>query len=82
LHENLPTADKLPWTISYVVRKRTQIDSFSELPKDKRPPDTMIWWGTTEEIDRWFERVFPKPQDKRTAPQDEFVLYVDESEIG
>lgn len=27
-----------PYTISYIMRKRMQIDSFEELPKDKRPP--------------------------------------------
>ena len=29
-----------------------QIDSFMELPKEKRPPDDIIWYGSQEDIDR------------------------------
>ena len=49
-----------PWTISYVIRKNQQLDSFSEVPKDKRPPDTLIWWGSTEEMEDWFDTVFDR----------------------
>jgi hypothetical protein len=31
-----------------------------ELPKEKRPPDEMIWDGTTEEMEDWLERVIKK----------------------
>jgi|GEM_PF-1951703 len=48
----------LPYTISYVVRKQMQIVSFNELPKEKRPPDTLVWWGTPEELDNWLDKVF------------------------
>lgn len=54
----------MPYTIAYVVKKRQQIDSFNELPKDKRPTDDLIWDGTPEEIDDWFDRVF----DKKNKP--------------
>ena len=50
----------LPYTISYVIRKRQQIDNLSELPKDKRPPDSVIWEGTPEEMEEWITRVFDK----------------------
>jgi len=33
-----------------------QIDSFMELPKDKRPPESI--WDDPDELDRWFDRVF------------------------
>lgn len=48
----------LPYTISFVIRKRQQIDSLNELPKDKRPPESIIWDGTSEELDDWLDRVF------------------------
>jgi hypothetical protein len=30
----------------------------NELPKDKRPPESIIWDGTSEELDDWLDRVF------------------------
>jgi hypothetical protein len=76
LHENLPPADKLPWTISYVIRKRAQIDSFNEIPSEKRPPDDLIWYGTQRDIDKWFKKVF-----KSNENPNEFVLNISEDEI-
>ena len=75
--EDMPSVDKLPWTISYIIRKRMQIDSFDEVPKDKRPPDKMIWYGTPEEVEVWFDKVFKHKQDTDTI-----ILEIDESEIG
>lgn len=77
LHSDLPAADKLPWTISYVIRKRAQIDSFMELSKEKRPPERMIWYGTPDEIEDWFDKVF-----SNRTPQNEFVVQVSEDDIG
>lgn len=51
---------ELPYTISFVIRKRQQIDTLNELPKEKRPPDSIIWDGTSEELDEWLDRVFDK----------------------
>lgn len=34
-----------------------QIDSLNELPKDKRPPDDILWDGTAEDLDEWLNRV-------------------------
>lgn len=77
MHENLPSADELPWTISYVIRKRAQIDSFNELPKEKRPPEPMIWYGDATEIDKWFDKVF-KSSGKNP---DEIILNISDEEI-
>ncbi len=74
-----PGIDKLtnlPWTMGYIIRKRNQIDSFNELPREKRPPTSMIWWGTSEELDRWFDKVFDRKKEVGSE-----VLFVDESEI-
>lgn len=37
-----------------------QIDSLNELPKDKRPPDDIIWNGTSRDLDDWLDRVFDR----------------------
>jgi len=82
LHDALPPADELPWTISFVVRKRIQIDSYNELPKEKRPPDKLIWYGTSEDIEKWFDKVFSDNKKKDTTDPEEFVFIIDENEIG
>ena len=50
----------LPYTISFIIRKRQQIDNLSELPKEKRPPEDLIWNGTPEDLEDWLEKVFDK----------------------
>lgn len=78
LDKSMAGATDLPWTISYVIRKRAQIDSFNELPKEKRPPDDYVWWKPPEEIDKWLDRVLDNT--KKTKP-DESVFIIDEDEI-
>ena len=48
---------QLPYTISFVIRKMQQIDNLNELPKEKRPPDSILWDGTSEEMDEWLSKV-------------------------
>jgi hypothetical protein len=48
---------QLPHTISFVIRKLQQIDNLSELPKEKRPTDEILWDGTSEELEEWIEKV-------------------------
>lgn len=48
---------QIPYTISFVIRKMQQIDALSELPKEKRPPDKILWDGTSEEMDEWLAKV-------------------------
>lgn len=33
-----------------------------ELPKEQRPPDKLIWDGTTEEMISWIDRVVYKKE--------------------
>ena len=80
MHEPLDNSIKhiteIPHTISFVVRKRIQIDNFNELPSDKRPPERLLWDGTSKEIDEWLDRVY-----KRKEPQTaELILLDDEIE--
>ncbi len=56
----------LPWTMSFVARKRQQVDGLRELPSEKRPPDSIVWWGTSEELEEWIDKVF----DKKEVEQD------------
>lgn len=67
----------LPWTMSYVARKRQQIDSLMELPKEKRPPDIIIWWGTSEEIEEWLDKVMGS---KNPEPDIGFIIQQEDIE--
>ena len=78
MHKSLPPADELPWTIAYVIRKRAQIDSFNEISKEKRPPDNIIWHGTSEEIDIWFDKVL---RHKGEGNPDEFIITISDDDI-
>lgn len=63
MHKSLTDTTHVPWTIGYAMRKRAQIDSFNELPREKRPPENMIWEGSVEELDEWFDKVFDRKGD-------------------
>jgi len=41
-----------------------QIDNLSELGKEKRPTEEMIWEGTPEEIESWLDRVLRGKEKK------------------
>lgn len=62
LDPDIKTIRDIPYTISYVIRKRMQIDNLKELPKEKQPPDLMIWLGTSEEVESWIDRVLSNKQ--------------------
>jgi len=40
-----------------------QITSLNELPKDKRPPESIIWDGTSKEMDEWLDKVYNRKND-------------------
>jgi len=40
-----------------------QVDNLSELPKDKRPTDKIIWDGTSSDLDNWLDRVYGKNKE-------------------
>jgi hypothetical protein len=57
LHKDLPKATTdMPNTVAFVVRSRQVIDSFNELPKDKRPPESI--WFDGDKLEEWFDSVF------------------------
>lgn len=65
----------IPYTITYVVKKRMQIDNLNELPKEKRPPDLMIWEGTSEELESWIDKILDNKQQQKAN------LVIDENKI-
>jgi len=46
----------MPHTVSTVIRYREMIEGFYELPKDKRPPESI--WFEPERLEEWFDDVF------------------------
>ncbi len=58
--------EDFPYTVSYVVRKRQQVDNINELPEEKRPPELMIWDGTVDELNDWIDNTLSGKQ-KSTA---------------
>jgi hypothetical protein len=65
----------VPYTISFVIRKRMQLDNLNELGKDKRPDDFLIFDGTSEELEKWLDRVLSGKE------QTQFILEFNEDEI-
>lgn len=54
----------MPYTISFVIRKRKQIDSINELPEANRPPEYMLWMRSGDEINKWIKKSLdPKYKD-------------------
>ena len=48
----------IPYTISFVIRKRQQLDNLNELDKKRRPPEDIIWNGSPEDLEEWLARAF------------------------
>ena len=59
------------------MRKRAQVDNYNELPTEKRPPEDLIWWGYSEDIDHWFDKVYKRNENT----EHDIMLEVDDSEI-
>lgn len=61
LHESLKiSADDYPHTISFLIKKRMQVDSFDELSEDKKPPKSI--WYKPQALTEWFDRVYDNKQ--------------------
>jgi hypothetical protein len=64
---------ELPYTISYVVRKRIQIDNLNQLPEEKRPPENVLWHSNPDKLDEWLDKTLNK-KEKKVIPQDTIVF--------
>lgn len=67
----------LPYTISFIIRKRQQVDNLNELPKEKRPTEKLIWDSDPEEMEEWLDKVF----DHKKGGANEVVFNIKDSEI-
>jgi len=76
LDKKLTRLPDVPYTISYVIRKRQQIDTFNEMPREKRPPDDIIWDGTSDDLDEWLNKVFK--QNEREEDQTIIITDIEE----
>lgn len=77
LDKSFETLLEIPYTISYVIRKRQQIDNLSELGKEKFPPDEILWEGTPEQLDDWIDRVV----GKKKKEQQSIILKIKDKEV-
>ena len=68
----------LPYTISFIIRKRQQIDNLNELDKKRRPPESIIWDGTPEELEKWLDDVL---DPKKKGGHDEITFNIKPSDI-
>jgi len=55
LDKRLISIRDYPYTISFSIRKALQVDSFLELPKEKRPPESI--WDNSAELEMWIENL-------------------------
>jgi hypothetical protein len=54
--EGLDTVVDLPHTLTYAILYQSRLNSFNELPKDKRPPRYM--WDRPYELSQYLEHVW------------------------
>lgn len=54
-----------------------QIDGLNELPKDKRPPDYILWNNNSDLLDNWIDKVL---YDKNPEPESKVMLPLNEIE--
>ena len=76
LHNSLRelSVSEFPHSVNFVIKRRMQLDSYLELPEEKRPPRSL--WDKPSELNDWFDRVFSDGQR-----QTEFSLPINEGEI-
>jgi hypothetical protein len=68
----------LPWTMSFLIRKRMQVDGLNEMSKEKRPTDHLIWEGSSEELEDWIDAAYDV---KETRRHDEIPFVIREDDI-
>ncbi len=67
MDKNIKDVRDVPYTVSYVLRKRMQIDGLNELPKDKKPPDYILWSNNSKLLDDWIDRVLYNKKEERES---------------
>lgn len=67
LAEGLETTLDLPHTISFAVKYREQIESYYNLPKDKRPPRNL--WDKPHLLEQYMNDIFKTDGKDSTSTQ-------------
>lgn len=70
LSEGLTAVDDLPHTISFAILYRGRIDSFGELPKDKRPPRDL--WDKPWRLSNYLDNLWGDSKSKSSNDMYEF----------
>lgn len=76
LAEDIETATDLPHTLSYAILYRERIDSFNELPKDKRPPRNL--WDKPFALNDYFDNLWG---DKDGKDKGQNFYDIDEEDV-
>lgn len=63
--EGIKSVADLPHTITSALAYRARVNSFNELPKDKRPPRNL--WDKPYRLNNFFDEVFPANAGKGTT---------------
>lgn len=76
LHNSLKqlSVSEYPYTVNFVIKRRLQLDSYLELPEEKRPPRSI--WDYSSKLEEWFDAVFSGGEK-----QTEFIMPINEDEI-
>lgn len=78
LAEDIETATDLPHTLSYAILYRERIDSFNELPKDKRPPRNL--WDKPFALSNYFDNLWGDAAKGKDKGQNFYDIDEDEVE--
>jgi hypothetical protein len=54
-----------------------QIDNLNELPREKRPPDDVLWSDNPDDLEDWIDKVIGKKQKDKEST---FEVPLDEIE--
>lgn len=65
LAEGLETAIDLPHTISFAILYRERLNSFYDLPKEKRPPRNL--WDKPYALSLFMDTLWDKDSEKSTT---------------
>lgn len=75
LAEGITSALDLPHTLTYAIAYRETINSFRELPEDKRPPRNL--WDKPWRLSQFFDEVWDRHSSGNTKTE-KYIEYNDE----
>lgn len=67
----------LPHTLSFAILYRKRIDSFNDLPKEKRPPRNL--WDKPYALSQFLEKIWDKDTDNNSN-NNNFIYDLEEVE--